>query len=212
MSVRAVLFDLDGTLIDSLPAHIIAWGKILREVGIDLDPHYIRLHEGEKAEETVFRLAEEHGLTLSRTELLELIDRKRALYRTMAPKGLIPAARRLIDKLHERSIECDIVTGSARSNLNGVVSAEELVLFTHVICADNYDRGKPAPDPYLQAVELSGFQKSECLVLENAPLGIQSSLAAGLRTLAVTTTLSQKDLDIVGCTVIANYDDLLEFV
>ena len=187
--IKAVFFDLDGTIIDSMPAHVKAWTKVLGDIGIRLDDLYVELHEGEKAEDTIFRLAQERGLNMSRAELLDLIETKRKLYRTMSPHGLIPEARALIDELVRRKVECDIVTGSIRANMNGVVSSEELTLFRHIIAADDYSVGKPAPDPYLIAVQRSGFLKNECLVLENAPLGIRSAVAAGLRTVAVTRTL-----------------------
>jgi beta-phosphoglucomutase len=210
--VRAVLFDLDGTLIDSMPAHVIAWSRILKDMGIEIDGRYIRLHEGEKAEYTIAQLAREHGHILTPEGLADVIRRKRALYRTMAPQGLIPEARALIDELRTRAIECDIVTGSIRSNMNGVVSAEELALFTHIVAADDYDRGKPAPDPYLKGIAMSGFHREECLALENAPLGIQSALAAQLRTIAVTTTLPAADLQLPGCIVINHYSEVLRFL
>ena len=91
--IRAVFFDLDGTIIDSMPAHVKAWRKVLSDIGIRLDDLYVELHEGEKAEDTIFRLAEENNLKMSRDDLLGLIESKRKLYRTMAPRGLIPEAR-----------------------------------------------------------------------------------------------------------------------
>jgi beta-phosphoglucomutase len=208
---RAVLFDFDGTLIDSLPAHGKAWIEILNGVGIQINEEYIRLHEGEKAEDTIHRLLREHNVTLTPPQFKDLIERKRALYRSMAPHGLIPEARTLIDRLRDRGVECNIVTGSIRSNMNGVLSAEEFELFTHIIDADDYDRGKPAPDPYLVGIERSGYMREQCMALENAPLGIRSACAAGLYTVAITTTLPAKHLGEADA-VITQFVDLLRFL
>lgn len=206
--IKAVFFDLDGTIIDSMPAHVKAWRNVLGDVGLRLDDLYVELHEGEKAEDTIFRLAEEHQLKMSRDDLLALIESKRKLYRTMAPRGLIPEARALIDELIRRGVECDVVTGSIRANMNGVVSPDEITLFRHIIAADDYARGKPAPDPYLIALKKCGHAPAECIVLENAPLGIQSAVAAGLRTLAITRTLPAKYLNDAH-RVIYDYHELL---
>ncbi|MDD5088028.1 MAG: HAD family phosphatase [bacterium] len=204
---KAVLFDLDGTLIASMPAHAQAWRAVLADIGIELDDLYIQLHEGEKAEVTITRLAAERGMSLSADQYCDLIKRKRALYRPLAPKGLIPEARVVVEELNRDGVMCCIVTGSIRVNMNGVVLPEERALFRHIITADDYERGKPAPDPYLIAIERSGFAASECAALENAPLGIQSAQAAGLRTIAITTTLPPKYLREAD-EVITHYEEL----
>jgi beta-phosphoglucomutase len=187
--IQAVFFDFDGTLIDSMPAHVIAWEKILSEIGIQLDDLYFQLHEGERAEDTVARLLAERGFDYSKAQQDDLIERKRALYRSNAPKGLIPEAAELVRELRNRGIACDIVTGSIRSNMDAVMSQEEFALFRNIITPAEYAKGKPAPDPFLKARELSGLSASECMVLENAPLGVESAKAAGLLTVAITTTL-----------------------
>jgi len=194
LSTRAVFFDFDGTLIDSMPAHVSAWAEILRSIGINLEDKYFEMHEGEKAEDTIDSLLRENGKQMSREERDELIERKRALYRTMAPTELIPEARDLVDALRKRGIYCDIVTGSIRQNMTAVLSDEELSLFRNIITPAEYHVGKPDPDPYLTALKMSGLKPESCLVLENAPLGIRSARVAGLYTVAITTTLLPYEL------------------
>lgn len=209
--IQAVFFDFDGTLIDSMSAHIVAWEKILGDVGIQLDDLYLQLHEGEKAEDTVARLLAEHGVALSPVEQAALIERKRALYRAQAPAGLIPEAAELIHELRRRNIACDIVTGSIRSNMDAVLSPDEFALFRHIYTPAEYGKGKPAPDPYRAALERSGLTVFECLALENAPLGIQSAKAAGLTTVAVTTTLPPRYLEEADH-IIHKYSDFLSLL
>ena len=192
--VRAILFDLDGVLIDSMPHHERAWRQVLSEIGIKLDPLYVRLHEGEKAEATVHELLREHGREMSDSEVEILIERKRKLYRTTAPKGLIPGARKTVEKLLDAGIRCSIVTGSVRANMASVLSDEEIALFDPVISAEMYNRGKPHPEPYLKALEKLGLLAEECIVVENAPRGIQSAKAAGIKVIALTVTLPPEHL------------------
>lgn len=209
--IKAVFFDLDGTLVDSMPAHEQAWTTVLGELGIQLTKLYVQLHEGEKADDTFRRLLREHGLNYSDAQMHALLERKRALYRAAAPSGLIPEARALVQACAARGLMCAIVTGSVRSNLNGVVPPEDVRLFRHIITADDYARGKPAPDPYLLAVEKSGLSAPECLALENAPLGIQSARAAGVLTVAITTTLPARYLSNAHHVVTA-YDHVLGYL
>ncbi|MBU0691927.1 HAD family phosphatase [bacterium] len=211
MSTRAVFFDFDGTLIDSMPAHVSAWSEILKGIGIDLEDKYFEMHEGEKAEDTIDTLLRENGIEMSDAERDELIDRKRALYRSRAPKGLIPEARALVNALRERDIFCDIVTGSVKRNMTAVLSDEELALFRNIITPDDYQRGKPQPDPYLTALKASGLVPGACLVLENAPLGIRSAKAAGLYTLAITTTLPPYVLNDAD-RIISSFQELIDSI
>jgi beta-phosphoglucomutase len=209
--IRAVFFDLDGTLIDSMPAHMQAWQTVLREVGIEMDEVFIKLAEGEKAEDTLRRLRQEFDLAASDEQLQQLLARKRVLYRSLAPHGLIPEAKQLVLDLRRLGIHCDIVTGSIRDNMNGVVPPEEVALFGSIITPNEYAHGKPDPDPYLTALRQSGFAADQCLVLENAPLGVRSGRAAGLMTLAITTTLPAEYLSEANV-VISSYHELLNYV
>ncbi len=210
-SVRAVLFDLDGVLIDSMPYHERAWRQVLSEIGIEPPPLYIRLHEGEKAETTVHKLLKEWGRSATDAEVARLIARKRDLYRGMAPRGLIPAARQTVEKLRAARIHCSVVTGSVRANMNGVLTDEEMALFDPIISAEMYLCGKPHPEPYLKALEVLRLPAQDCLVVENAPLGIQSGKAAGIKVVALTVTLPREhltDADVI----LDNHEGLLEII
>ncbi len=193
-SIRAVLFDLDGVLIDSMPYHERAWRQVLSEIGIEPPPLYIRLHEGEKAETTVRKLLREWNREANDDEVAALIKRKRELYCQTASHGLIPAARLIVEKLRAAGIHCSIVTGSVRANMNGVMTTEEIALFDPIISAEMCLHGKPHPEPYLKALGALQLPAHGCIVVENAPLGIQSAKAAGLKVVALTVTLPREHL------------------
>lgn len=211
MKTRAAFLDLDGVLIDSMPAHALAWQQMLAEYGIVEDELFFYLHEGEKAEDSVAYLLGRHGVEKTFEEQREMVERKRSIYRVMAPRGLRPEARALVDELLRRGIELSIVTGSNRHNVEKTLTPEEQALFARIITADDYDRGKPEPDPYLAAVRRSGFTKSECRVLENAPLGIRSGKAAGIMTIAIATSLPAAHLGEADA-IIATFPEFLNYL
>lgn len=192
--IKAVLFDLDGVLIDSMPHHVRAWQTVLSEFGIFVPEERLRRHEGEKAKVTIGRIAGEHGLNFNDQELEELVEKKRKIYRQTAPRGMTPTARRAVDSLRERGYETAIVTGSVRPNLEWALSQEERDLFNAIITSEVYSNGKPHPEPYLKAANILTLEAKDCLVIENAPLGIQSAKAAGMTCIALTTTLPAEEL------------------
>jgi len=206
--IHAVLFDLDGVLIDSMPHHVRAWTEEFAAWGVDIDPLIFRLREGEKAEATLEYAAKRYGLILTPEQQASFVESKRRRYRMTAPNHMVDGAVELLKSLREKQIKTALVTGSIRKNLDHSVPEEERVLFDAIITSDLCTHGKPHPEPYLRASESLKIPPEHCLVVENAPLGIQSAKAAGILTLAITTTLSAeylKDAD----AIIENLSDIL---
>jgi beta-phosphoglucomutase len=189
----------------------MAWQQILGEIGIEIEHLYIELHEGEKAETTVLRLLQQHDQDHSTERVNALIEKKRALYQSNAPRGLNNDARNLVDALRQRGLKCHIVTGSNLRNLEKTISTEEFGLFETVTAADDYHFGKPDPEPYLTGIARGKCRSEEALVLENAPLGVRAAKAAGIRTIAITTTLPQDYLSEADH-IIHHYEELLSYV
>ncbi len=194
-----------------MAAHAQAWVSMLREHGIDEEELLFYLREGEKAEDTAALVMEKHQRPSTPQERMAMVERKRELYRRMAPHGMNALARELVDELNRRGILCMIVTGSNRRNVDKTLSAAEQKLFQQIITADDYHRGKPEPDPYVAALAASTFAREECRVLENAPLGIRAAKAAGLTTIAITTTLPASYLSEADG-VIATYPEFLSWL
>jgi len=190
----AVIFDFDGVLIESMPQHVRSWQAIFRPFGVELEPLEIYEREGEKASLTTRLLVERHGLRLSEAEMDELVVQKRLHYRRQAPRGLRPLARRTVEEVRASGYRTAIVTGSVLPNLEWTLTPEELRLFDVIVTSEMVAMGKPHPEPYLLAAKRLELDPTHCLVVENAPLGIHSAKAAGMRVVAVTTTLPKESL------------------
>jgi beta-phosphoglucomutase len=187
--IRAVIFDFDGVLVDSMQHHVDAWQAVFREYGVELSPQEILEREGEKARLTTSLIARKHGIELDDDEVERLIRRKRKIYRAQAKRRIRPSALTAVLECRQRGYKTAIVTGSVRDNLEWALPPEELALFDAIITADAVRFGKPHPEPFLAAAEKLGLSPQECLVIENAPLGIRSAKAAGMKCIAITTTL-----------------------
>ena len=192
---KAIIFDFDGVLVDSMSAHVKAWRKIGAEYGWHITADEIKLREGEKADVTASELFERNGANPSEEQIVELLRKKRAYYANNAPSGLIPGAGDLLRKIKRRGFKLALVTGSIHKNINRVMSPGDRALFDVIITGDEVQNGKPDPEPYFRALESLNVEPSECLVIENAPLGIQAAKSAGMKVAAITSTLPSDKLD-----------------
>lgn len=211
MNTLAVFLDFDGVLVDSMTAHARAWVQMLSEYGIEEDELLFYLREGEKADVTIDFVLQKHGIAMPPEERHEMVERKRAIYHAVAPRGLMPEARKLVEELRRRDIALTIVTGSNRRNIDRTVPLEDQAFFTRIITADNYTSGKPAPDPYLAALVQSGAPRERCRILENAPLGIRSGKAAQIFTVAIMTSLPAQYLTEAD-QIIQTYPEFLNYL
>lgn len=185
------IFDLDGTLVDSMPTHYKAWRAALQNNGAP--PHVFLwdefvAHGGMAAPDIVDDLNRTYGLHM---EPLTVANEKRARYdQLLASEQLpiIPETVGLVRELHSRGIPYAIGTGSA---LNGALatlrSAGIKELFTIIVTPDDVPpgHGKPMPDIFLLAAERMGVPAADCVVFEDATPGIQAAIAAGMAQVLV---------------------------
>lgn len=206
MPIKAVLFDMDGVLYDSMPNHAKAWSTAVTEFGLSMSPHEAYLHEGRTGHGTINILAQRHWGRNATTEEMECIyAAKSALFNTCPEPQPMPGAAQLLQSIRSLGLTIVLVTGSAQHSLltrlahdfPGIFSAERMVT------AFDVKHGKPHPEPYLMGLEKAGVSASEAVVIENAPLGVEAAHAAGIYTIAVNTgPLSPKVLLDAGADIV----------
>ena len=139
------------------------------------------------------KLTEPKKLKLN--DIYNVIKNKKIIFKKIVKKDLFyPGAFELINNLKNNNIKIAMVTSSHRSQLNKSLSIKNLNLFDYIVCGDEVKKNKPYPDPYLQASKKLKIQPSECLVFENAPIGIKSAKKAKMKVIAVTNTLKSNNL------------------
>ncbi len=186
---RAYLFDCDGTIVDSMPLHYIAWKTSLAEYNCAYEEELFYAWGGRPIREIIRLLSDMQGLSLPVDEVAE---KKEAIYHQLLPqlKG-IPEVIEHIDAQHGR-IPFAVVSGSRRNSVVGSLDALGLLdKFNTLVCAEDYQHGKPAPDCFLLAAERLGIAPSDCLVFEDTELGIEAATAAGMASVKVPQPLER---------------------
>jgi|Deesub1362B_J571_1020462.scaffolds.fasta_scaffold28914_2 beta-phosphoglucomutase len=191
---QAVLFDLDGVLIDSMPYHVRAWQEVFRDYGVEIQPEEIYAREGTRTADLARILIQKHGLSLSEEDIQQLIHRKSQVYNTISRAELMPGAVDLVEELRRRRLRLAIVTSTFRDNLMRILPPDFVRQFDAIVCGGDVTLGKPHPQPYLLAAEKVETEPQACVGVENAPVGIQAVKAAGMRCVALATTQQPEKL------------------
>lgn len=210
---KAVLFDMDGVLYDSMPGHARSWHASMAEYGITMAPEEAYTYEGMRGVETIRLLARRQwGRELTEAEAQSMYRRKTELFAQCPPARIMPGAREAMERIARLGWQIVIVTGSGQHTLLAGLTRDfaPFVRQEKIVSALDVSRGKPAPDPYLKGLERAGAKPEEAIVIENAPLGVRSAVAAGIRTIAINTgplpdnTLLQEG----ACTIVHSYEDI----
>lgn len=176
----ALIFDLDGTLVDSMPLHLDAWETTSAEFGLLFDRVQLNAYGGIPTRKIVAMLAQQHGLTL---DVEAFARRKIALYLAQIDRvGVFPPMWELVRR-HHGKVPMGIGTGSSREHAERILKNTGLDAYISVVVsADDVSNHKPHPDTFLRVAELLGADPANCLVFEDTPIGIQAGKAAGMAT------------------------------
>ncbi|NLU77708.1 HAD-IA family hydrolase [Micromonospora sp. HNM0581] len=180
---QAYLFDCDGTIVDSMPQHYTAWRDTLDRWGCAFPEDLFYAWAGRPTTDIVVALNERHGLDMP---VATVVAHREARFQQLLPAATgIPGVLRHIDDAHGR-IPFAVVSGSTREAVTASLEALGILdRFDVLVCAGDYSRPKPDPEPFLRAAELLGVPPASCLVFEDADLGIAAATAAGMAAVRV---------------------------
>jgi beta-phosphoglucomutase family hydrolase len=179
----AYLFDCDGTIVDSMPLHYIAWKKALGEWNCELSEKQFYDWGGMPIVDVVATLNARHGLAMP---VKEVAERKENLYYELLPQlKAVPEVVECIEAEYGR-IPFAVVSGSTKESVTASLTRLHLMdRFNAFVCAGDYKKGKPDPEAFLMAAEKLGVAPEKCLVFEDTDMGIQAATAAGMKSVRV---------------------------
>lgn len=187
---RAALFDMDGTLYDSMGNHTASWYRLMTEQGVDCTRDEFYLYEGMTGAQTITRLWQRQwGKTPSPDLIKELYHRKTLYFNELPPVRPMPDARQVVDWFREHGITTVLVTGSGQPSVLDRLAVDFPGAFAaeHRVTARDVTHGKPHPEPYLRGMQLAGVEPWQAIAIENAPVGVESAVASQAFTIALTT-------------------------
>ena len=212
-SPKAVLFDMDGVLYDSMPHHAIAWQESMKRFGIDMTEADAYATEGARGIDTIRQIATRQGKEVSLEEAQRMYDEKSRIFHEMPDAPIFDGVFDMMEKIKRAGMTVNVVTGSGQRPLirRLLNDFSRYLDENHITTAYDVKRGKPYPDPYLMGLQKAGNLKPfEGIVVENAPLGVRSGVSAGTFTVAINSgPLPDKALLDEGADVL--YDKMTQF-
>ena len=187
---KAVLFDMDGVLFDSMPYHARSWAQVCQASGLDMSEEEAYMHEGRTGAATINILARRLWHRDATEQEIEAIYREKCRLFNACPEApKMPGAEAVLQRVKQAGLTIAVVTGSGQKSLLDRLFSNYPGYFTpeFVISSRDVKHGKPHPEPYLMALERLGLAPWQAVVVENAPLGVQAAVAAQVFTIAVNT-------------------------
>lgn len=193
--IKAAFFDMDGVLFNSMPGHALAWEIVMQAHGLDFTKQDTYLQEGRTGESVITEcIRRDLGRDPMPGECAAIYAEKTQCFTQYGEAAIIPGVDDLLTLLQQQGVLLFVVTGSGQKSLLDRLNHYFPGCFApeRVVSAGDYVHGKPNPEPYLRAFEkarnlLPDLLKTDCVVVENAPLGTRAGVAAGLQVWAVNT-------------------------
>ena len=190
IDIKAVLFDMDGVLFDSMKNHSVAWSKAMRKFDMNMSQEEAYRYEGRTGASTINLISmRERGHEATQEEIDDIYQAKCEIFNELPKAERMPGVLEILHKIKICNLTPMVVTGSGQKSLLGKLNHNFPDIFKPELMVTAFDvkYGKPNPEPYLMALQKAGIQPNEAIIVENAPLGVKAGVAAQIFTVAVNT-------------------------
>ncbi|MCE5341661.1 MAG: HAD family phosphatase [Planctomycetaceae bacterium] len=203
--VKAVIFDFDGVIADSEPSHFAATNKVLEQFGVQLDKdEYYTSYLGYTDTQMFEAVRDKFELNIDTPQIEMLIDQKGIFFEQLIrhAEHLIEGIPQFIKMLNTGGIKIGIYSGASRDDIELMLEGSDFAdCFDVIVCAEDVEKGKPDPEGYLKALELtnkknhSEIQADQCIVIEDSQWGINAAKKAGMRIIGITNSYPADELE-----------------
>lgn len=205
MTNKAFLFDLDGTLIDTMHWHFITWQAVVEELGSPLKGDALMKELYGNGAELMHRLVPHR--TFTEEEARKIVDDKEARYRNLYGQNItvLEGAREFLEEALQQNIPMGIGTASNQANIDFALDFLDLRKYLQgIVGADDVEFSKPHPETWLKLSDALSTPPADCIVFEDAPKGVEAAQKAGMKAVAITGHYSANDF--------SGYDNIIQIV
>ncbi|MDD5238087.1 MAG: HAD family phosphatase [Candidatus Omnitrophica bacterium] len=194
MHPKAIIFDMDGVIVDSMPYHFLSWYEALRPWGVRVSCFDVYSKEGENWEKTLVRLLKRAKIKPTAKILKKIFSSRQKIFKRYFQRFIFKGAQDFLQCLRKKGYLLGLVTGTPAQEIKRILPRHMRSLFDMIVSGNEVKNGKPHPEPYLKAAKGLRVKPAECIVVENAPFGIKSAKRAGMFCIALTTSLPREYL------------------
>lgn len=194
IELKAIIFDMDGVVTDTMPFHYKAWKYVFGLHGIHLSKQDIYEREGQKGIDSLDEIFAKYKKTFNKLIGQNLLKSKETYFKKIFKLRYISGSRSLLKQCVTKKFKLALVTGTSRDEVIRLLPKKIFNLFDVTVCGSDVRIGKPHPEPYLKALKGLSLKAKDCVVIENAPYGIRSAKAAGIKCVAIATSLPESYL------------------
>ena len=207
--IKGIIFDMDGTIVDSLPYHYEAWKIFFSENKVENFSEKLNEYKGGG---TLDLMRTVYGNQYSKKELKKMSEDKEKIFRKIY-KGEIKQIlgfKNFLDELKSKDIMVGLASNAIRKNVSMIINELEIYdYFDSIICGDEVTNGKPNPEMFNETIDRFNINKDECLIFEDSLEGILAAKNSGVKVIGITSSSSNKVLKDAGC--VMSISDYLDF-